>query len=165
MKKIEIINGVYGARNSKTNRVTSIPIGGTVNVTDEEAERLVRLKVAKIIGEEALAGGVATPPAPPSGDGAGVNTPDGNGGAEGQENGCEDGDVLEIVDGHYTVKSLLKLERKDMEAFAADLGIDANAVKKCRNKTEVAELIAEIEVADEEDEEDPPALGVENPVV
>lgn len=165
MKKVKITNGIYGARDSETLRITPVHVGGTVDVTDEEAERLVRLKVAKIIGEEAPAGGVATPPAPPSGDGAGVNTPDGNGGAEGQENGCEDDDVLEIVDGHYTVESLLKLERKDMEAFAADLGIDANAVKKCKNKTEVAELIAEIEVAEEEDEEDPPALGVENPVV
>lgn len=174
MKKIEITNGVYGARDSKTNRVTPVPIGGTVDVTDEEASRLVRLKVAKIIDEETPADGVATPPAPPSGGGAGVNAADGNGGAEGQENGNEDDEVLDIVDGHFTVESLMKMERKDMEALASDLEIDANAVKKCKNKTELANLIAEVEVAVEDDGdeeppvdtgEEPPALDVESPVV
>ena len=172
MKKIEIINGVYGARDSNTNRVTPVPIGGTVDVTDEEAARLVRLKVAKVIGEEIHAYGVATLPAPTSGDGAGVNAPDGNGGAEGQENGHEDDEVLEIVDGHFTVESLMKMERKDMEALAADLEIEANAIKKCKNKTELANLIAEVEVEADGDEEppvvtgeEPPALVVESPVV
>ena len=171
MKKVEIINGVYGARDSKTSRVTPVPIGGTIDVADEEAARLVRLKVAKVIGEERPAGGVATPPVPPSGDGAGVNAPDGNDGAEGQENGYEDDDVLEIVDGHFVVESLMKLERKDMEALAADLEFSADAIKKCKNKSELAAMIAEVEVEAGDEEppvitgEAPPALGVESPVV
>ena len=172
MKKIEIINGVYGARDSKTKRVTPVSIGSTVDVTDEEAARLVQLKVAKVVGEETPAGGVATPPAPGADSDAGENASNPNGGAEGLENGFEDDDVLDVVDGHFTVESLMKLERKDMEALAADLVIDADAIKKCKNKTELANLIAEVEVEAEEDEdasagngETPPALGAENPVV
>lgn len=172
MKKIEITNGVYGARDSKTNRVTPVPIGGTVDVTDEEAARLVQLNVAKVIGEETPADGVATPPAPGADGGADENASGSNGGAEGQESGYEDDDVLDIVDGHFTVESLMKLERKAMEALAADLEIAADAIKKCKNKTELATLIAEVEVEAEEDEdasagngETPPALGAENPVV
>lgn len=174
MNKIEIINGVYGARDSNTNRVTPVPIGGTVDVTDEEAARLVRLKVAKVIGEEIPADGVATIPAHTSSDGAGVNAPDGNGGAEVLENGFEEDEVLDIVDGHFTVESLMKMERKEMEALAADLEIEADAIKKCKNKTELANLIAKVEVAVEDDGDDeppvdtgeePPALDVESPVV
>ncbi|MBR2941836.1 MAG: hypothetical protein IKB82_00405 [Clostridia bacterium] len=168
MKKIEIINGVYGARDSKTNRVTPVPIGGTVDVTDEEAARLVRLKVAKVIGEETPADGVATPPAPVPDGGAGEDAPDGSDGAEGRENGYEDDDVLDIVDGHFTVESLLTLERKDMEALASDLGIEAASIKKCKNKTELADLIAAVEVEVDEEAADngeqPPSLGMEGPV-
>ena len=170
MKKIEIINGVYGARDSKTNRVTPIPIGGTVDVADEEASRLVEMKVARVVGEESPVDGVATPPAPPSGDGAGENPPNDSNGAEGQENDHKDNDVLDIVDGHFVVEKLMILERKDMEALAADLEISADAIKKCKNKSELAALIAEVEVEPGEEDgvdtgETPPDLGAENPVV
>ncbi|MBR2131402.1 MAG: hypothetical protein IJ955_02495 [Oscillospiraceae bacterium] len=171
MKKIEIINGVYGARDSKTRRVTPIPIGGTVDVADEEASRLVEMKVARVIGEESPVDGVATPPVPPSGDGAGENPPSGSNGAEGQENDHKYNDVLDIVDGHFVVEKLMTLERKDMEVLAADLEIPTEVIKKCKTKSELATLIAEFEVENEEEEvpvntgETPPELGVENPVV
>ena len=171
MKKIEIINGVYGARNSKTNRVTPVPIGGTVEVADEEASRLVEMKVARVVGDECPADGVATPPAPPSGDGAGENPSNGGNGAEGQDSGCCDDDTISIVDGHFVIESLMTMERKDMEALAADLEIPADAIKKCKNKSELAALIAEVEVEPGEAEdgidtgETPPDLGAENPVV
>ena len=52
MKKVKIINGVYGARDNKTSRVTPVSIGGTVEVSDEEAARLVGFKVAAYVDEE-----------------------------------------------------------------------------------------------------------------
>ena len=163
MKKVKIINGVYGARYNKTSRVTPVSIGGTVEVSDEEAARLVGFKVAAYVDEEFPANGVATSPVTIPVGGAGKNAPDG---AEGQENGCEDDEALDIVDGHFTVESLMTLERKDMDALAADLGIEAAAIKKCKNKTELAELIATVEIDEENtgNGEQPPTLGTEGPV-
>lgn len=73
------------------------------------------------------------------------------GGADGQDNSYKDDEVLEIVDGHFAIESLMKLERKHMEALATDLEIEADAIKKCKNKTELANLIAEVEVGDEDE--------------
>jgi hypothetical protein len=68
---------------------------------------------------------------------------------------------LDIVDGHFTKESLLKMGRSDMESLAADLGID---VKKCKTKDEISELLAAVEVnADADaDGEQPPTLSAED---
>ena len=90
---------------------------------------------------------------------------------EGQDSGCCDDDTISIVDGHFVIESLMTMERKDMEALAADLEIPADAIRKCKNKSELAALIAEVEVEPGETEdgidtgETPPDLGAENPVV
>ncbi|MCR2026894.1 hypothetical protein [Anaerotruncus colihominis] len=166
MKKVKIINGVYGARDNKTSRVTPVSIGGTVEVSDEEAARLVGFKVAAYVDEASPANGVATPPVTIPIGGAGKDAPDGEDSAEGQENGCGDDEALDIVDGHFTVESLMALERKDMDTLAADLSIEAAAIKKCKNKTELAELIAAVEIDEGNtgDGEQPPTLGTEGPV-
>ena len=77
MKKVKIINGVYGARDNKTSRVTPVSIGGTVEVSDEEAARLVGFKVAAYVDEEFPANGVATSPVTIPVGGAAKNAPDG----------------------------------------------------------------------------------------
>ena len=70
-------------------------------------------------------------------------------------------DCIDIVDGHMTVESLMKMTRADMEALAEDLGLD---VKKCKNKSEIAALIAQVEVGlDEQHGEEPPVIGAAMP--
>ena len=83
--------------------------------------------------------------------------------AELQEGEGEAPDTLDIVDGHFTTESLMELSRADMEKLAADMGVD---VKKCRNKSEIAALLAAVEVhTDGDGGEAPPELGAEAPVV
>lgn len=102
--------------------------------TAEQEARLVKMGLAKYVDK----------PAP-------VDENSNEGGADGQDNSYKDDEVLEIVDGHFTIESLMKLERKHMEALAADLEIETDAIKKCKNKTELANLIAEVEVGDEDE--------------
>ena len=73
MKKVRIISGIYGwqpnddGKKSKGDdkkplrRTVPIPRGGTVDVTDAEAKRLVEMKVAEYVTETAEA---AEPKAP-----------------------------------------------------------------------------------------------------
>ena len=74
----------------------------------------------------------------------------------------QEGDFLVIEDGHYTVESLLTLTGKELKQMAENFGLN---VSKCRNKTEIAKAIAAVEAAGAEDEEEPPVLGAEDPVV
>lgn len=76
--------------------------------------------------------------------------------AEIYEETIEAEDSLEIVEGRFTTDSLLTMTRAGMEKLAADLGVD---VSKCKNKLEVAELLASIEVTPD----DSTKGGIENP--
>lgn len=121
---------------------------------------------------------VATPAEGEDGGGAGETPPENEPASTGQESGESGGteeetgelhegeaeapDTLDIVDGHFTTESLMKLSRADMEKLAADMGVD---VKKCRNKSEIAALLAAVEVQADGDGEAPPELGAEAPVV
>lgn len=119
---------------------------------------------------------VATPAEGEDGGGAGETPPEGDPASMGQETGESGGteeetgelheaeapDTLDIVDGHFTTESLMKLSRADMEKLAADMGVD---VKKCRNKSEIAALLAAVEIQVDGDGEAPPELGAEAPVV
>ncbi|MGM9640375.1 MAG: Rho termination factor N-terminal domain-containing protein [Faecousia sp.] len=51
MKRVRIIRGVYGHKPYGTGRVRPVGIGDTVDVPDEEAERLVFLGVAEMVPE------------------------------------------------------------------------------------------------------------------
>lgn len=61
-------------------------------------------------------------------------------------------DALDIVDGHFTVDSLMTLTRESMEDLARDLGLDS---AKCKNKSELAQLLAAVELEAASEEEDP----------
>lgn len=75
--------------------------------------------------------------------------------------GVKISDTLNIVDRHFTTDSLMTMTRANMEKLAADLGID---VSKCKNKSEIASLLAEVELDADEESETPPDLGAEAPV-
>ena len=75
---------------------------------------------------------------------------------------AEANDALEIVDGHFTIESLMELSRADMEKLAADMGVD---VKKCQNKSDIAARLSAVEVETDDNDEVMPEMGAEGPVV
>lgn len=176
MKTVKIICG--GCSYTRNGRPAAAYRGDQVSVEDAEAILLVGAGAARIIDEGApsdspAAGGQKAPvsgPAPEPGTAPpdGGDAPDGgDSGQDGPDEGASDGvaipDTVSIVDGHFVRDSLLTLERKDMEALAADLGVD---VSKCRNKGAIADLLAAVELGGtEEDNEAPPDLGLEDLVV
>ena len=134
------------------------PKDGPFELTPEAEKRLVERGVAEYATKA-----LASPPAP-AGENApevpGVNTSEGEQPAEAPlappaEAEPDPKDCIDIVDGHMTVESLMTMTRADMEALAEDLGLD---VKKCKNKSEIAALIAQVEVGLDEQHGEGPAL-------
>ena len=173
MKKVKITSGTYGYKPEGAKFITPVKAGEVVEVSNEEAARLVSLGVAVCI-VDGTQKSTDTPVATPDGDaddgGEGENPPDDGSSAEGQGNSGSaqlpegEDDTLDIVDGHFTMESLMKMTRADMESLAADLGVD---VSKFKNKTEIAALltVVEVEPDDPKDNETPPDLGAAPPVV
>lgn len=159
MKKVKITNGVYGYCKPGTKRPDPKHAGDVVDLPDEEAARLVCLKVGVILGDalEGAGGAVATPSEAESTASPGV---DRDGGGQGAD-GVLLPDALDIVDGHFTVESLMTMTRDHMEKLAGDLGVDTS---KCRNKGEIAKLLSAVALDPEADGGDAPVLGAEAPV-
>ena len=153
---------------------------GAITLPAAEERRLVNRGVAEYVTKPVIGPdtGVATPAEDEGGGGAGETPPENDPASTGQESGESGGkdedagefqegeaeapNTLYIVDGHFTTESLMELSRADMEKLAADMGVD---VKKCRNKSEIAALLAAVEVQADGDGEAPPELGAEAPVV
>lgn len=154
MKKVKIVNGIYGHRPGGVGSATPIPAGESVEVSDDEAARLVGLDVAIIIYDEPAP--VATPDVGQSSGGECDDPPHAEDGAEGRTYG----DTLDIVNGHFTAESLMDMTVPNLKMLAAEL--KAN-VSKCKNKPEIVAVLVTIEIDDEE-EGNPPVLGAEAPV-
>ena len=155
---------------------------GAITLPAAEERRLVARGVAEhvtkpVIGPDT---GVATPAEGEDNGGAGVTPPEGDPASTGQETGesgsadeetaelhegeAEAPDTLDIVNGHFTIESLMELSRADMEKLAADLGVE---VKRTMNKSEIAALlcaVTEFEVQPGGNGEALPELGAEGPV-
>jgi hypothetical protein len=155
---IHIINGTYGFNDDGFIRPKTRQ-DDPFEVPDAEAKRLVELGVAeyatKALANQPEPAGESAPEVP------GVNTSEEEQPAETplappaepEEPAPED--CIDIVDGHMTVESLMKMTRANMEALAEDLGLD---VKKCKNKSEIAALIAQVEVGLDEQHGEGPEL-------
>ncbi len=162
MKQVKIINGVYGYKPKDAKFIEPVHAGTLCVVTDEEALRLTNLGIGLCIGdvcEEQDATPVATPSGGNTDGAASSGTPNGNDGAEGHENG---GDTLDIADGHFTAESLSVMTIPNLAKLAADLGAD---VSKCKKKADYVDVLAAVEVQDDETEEEPPVTGAAEPVV
>lgn len=171
---IQIICGTCG-----TSQGYKTKNDGTLTLSAAEERRLVARGVAEYVTKPIIGSdtGVATPAEGAGGSGAGVTPPEnapaftgqetsesgnvGEGTAELQEGESEAPDALDIVDGHFTIESLMELSRAEMEKLAADLGLD---VKKCRNKSDIAALLVTVEVQADGYVETLPELGAEGPV-
>lgn len=141
---------------------------GEFTLSADEEKRLVSRGVAEyvtrpIIGADS---GVATPTVPHSEGGGGNNTPDQAGGQKMALDGLEIPDVLDIVDGHFTVESLGALTNKALAQLSTDLGLED--AKACKNKADYVALLSSVELEmpdqDEGDDDEPPTPGAELPV-
>lgn len=155
---------------------------GAISLPAPEEARLVRRGVASYATKPIIDpdNGVATPgeggdsgslgDTPPERDPASTGQETGDGEDDGededtaelQEGEVETDDVLDIVDGHFTVESLMKLSRPALNELGDKLGVD---VRKCKNKGEASAMLATVEVQADDDEDTPPDLGAEAPVV
>lgn len=152
---IKMISGT-----TRINKQTITPANGWFIAPPEVERRLVDSGVA-VYAPEYGAGGVATPPVGGNGTDTGENQPDGESAAECQENGGDDDEaVLDVVGGRFAKESLLKMTRANMEKLADDLGVD---VKKCKTKSEIADLLAAVEITNDDDG-NPPVINPEDPV-
>ncbi len=130
MAIIKILQGAYGSRDGK-GRVHPVFKGERVEVSDQEALRLVRLGVAEIVARSTAYPPVVPQTAPdpeqmPQ-DTAGERTPAAPAG--------EPSDTMSAA-------ALERMTKADLEQMAQDMGVDISGAK---NNRERAELIAAAE--------------------
>lgn len=119
----------------------------------KEEQRFIDRKVASRVYEEAPFERVATLPDATDGDGAGVNSPE-------NENGAE----VEETTGHLNAEDLMGMSLPELKQLAADMGVDATGMK---TKQDYAKAIAAVEVTIPHEaiiEEELPDLTTEEPV-
>lgn len=156
--KVKIISGTYGWRPDKDGSVEPVSKGGTCEVSDAEAARLIGLGVASYVEPPADLPAKApdAPPAPPPGDeeppASLQDTPNEEPPAEALTGGKEGNpDAAEVA-------RLERMQRTDLEQMATDLGVDSAAIFGAKNKHDLAVLI--VAAGEPEDGDTPPDLGV-----
>ena len=159
--KIKIISGTYGHRPAGAVHPQPVSAGEACDVPEREAKRLIALGIALPVAQTPTED-VATAHEAHAGLGPGVTMRMSNNPLE--DLSFEEGEVLDIVDGHFTVESLMKMTRPAMESLAGDLGLD---VSGCKSKADVAAELAKVDIDPPEpgDSEVPPEVGAEAPVV
>lgn len=161
MKRVRIIRGVYGHKPYGTGRVRPVGIGDTVDVPDEEAERLVFLGVAEMV------------PEPPSNGDEDVATIQ-DGQTDGEPGTGMDAEVLcgeNDAEGStaYTLdpEQMKSMTNAKLRELAEAIGISTARLK---NKAELIAAITAVQnvpATEEEsvvDGEQPPTLCAEEPV-
>lgn len=134
MKCVQITDGVYGYRKEGSNRVRPVGIGGIVEVPDEEAERLVALKVAKYYGLDEATEAAISETSNQTGtdnDNGGTNgvTGNDNGGTDGVT-GNDNGKSSAAPDGSASpATQLMKMKIEELQKLTADMGIDNPKLK------------------------------------
>ena len=90
MKTVEIIKGVYGYRAGAGKSVKPVYKGNTVGLHDIEADRLVRIGVAKYVAASEMSNTAAETPRGDAAENVGGKiTPDGENGSNEQNDGTE----------------------------------------------------------------------------
>lgn len=157
MTKIEIICGTYGYRPEGSKHPIPIDRGGTCEVSEEEAQRLFALRVARP-AVETPSPAVATPPTGEDGGGASVDPSSDGKDAEDAESACLDPEQLKT------------LTNAKLAELAKEMGIDT---AKLKTKAQLIAAITDVPLEDAiaenddgvDDGEVPPVLTPEAPVV
>lgn len=150
MRNVIIIKGSYGYQPEGADFVQPITRrDGAIALPDEEAARLVRLRVAAYCGEvepEEINSGVATPEGGEDEEAGGDDLPDGESGAEGEG-------------------AALSKPEYDSNTSFDDL---KELIKGCglvfRVGMSRSDLIAALDEYYSQEDDQPPSLGVEEPV-
>lgn len=155
MKRVKITDGLYGYRPEGAKHPQPVSAGGTCLVDDEEAARLVELRVGVVVGDvpsDDTSSAVATPVEGGDGTGAGVDTADQGGPAADEEAARLDPEQLK------------ELTNAKLKELAEEMGIDT---AKLKTKAQLIAAITDIPLEDAipgEEEDAPPDLGAEGPV-
>lgn len=157
MKRVKITDGLYGYRPKGAKHPQPAPAGSLCIVTDAEAARLASIGVGVVledIPEEDTTGAVATPVEGEDDEGAGVDTPDQDEPAEGEETARLDPEQLK------------ELTNAKLKELAEEMGIDTAKLKtKAQLIAAITYVPLEDAISGEEDDEGAPAgLGAEGPV-
>ena len=145
--KVEIISGSYGWRKSKDAMPKLIERGGTCEVDEAEAKRLVALGIAAIV-HEADEAPVASGSTVESGDTPCADMPS-------EENGAE---------AHLDAEQLQEMTVAQLKELAAELGIETAKLRK-KDDLIAAIVAVPVEPGEEISEDDLPDLSAAAPVV
>ena len=147
MRTVRIIEGIYGYRN-KNGMVRPKHIGETVELTDEEAERIVHLNVAEFVTSEP----VATAPVTNEDKGQCDNTGDNeNASQEDEEAVC-----------HLDPEQLKELKMDELRKMAEEMGVETHGLN---TKAKLIDAICSEPVTPgDDDDETPPEIGAGAPV-
>ena len=172
MKKVKIINGIYGHRPNGGIVVPVSPADGAIELSDEEAVRLIKLGVAAMAGatelpeafqlfgtavkvaagddaRESGTGAVATPQGGNADGEAGEDTPEENGGEEGAQDAQE----------KTSYNVVMKVD--ELRALLNEHGVP---YRVGMTKADMVAALDEYFSGGEDDGETPPALAAEEPV-
>ena len=179
MKKVKIINGIYGYRPDKGYVMPVSPADGPITLSDEEAARLVNLGVAAVVENGDLADTVkAVPGAGCSEDNANNNSPDtpvktGAGGEAANTSGVNTSEEESAEEGdagandnipYYSVGMKPEDLRELMKAHNLPL---RRGMSKADMVADLDKCFRAVTTADEDEvvsEEAPPELTAEDPV-
>lgn len=145
--KVEIISGSYGWRKNKDAMPKLIERGGTCEVDEAEAKRLVALGIAAIV-HEADEAPVASGSTVESGDTPCADMPS-------EENGAE---------AHLDAEQLQEMTVAQLKELAAELGIETAKLRK-KDDLIAAIVAVPVEPGEEISEDDLPDLSAAAPVV
>ncbi len=148
MTLIRIVNGCYAAH-PNGGRLKVVDKGQTVEVTEDEAARLVKMGVAAYVKEPVLMEEIPSAPVP---EAAPSDTPDE------QANEAPDQNMV----GHLDAEVLKKMPFQNLKKLATDCGLQ---VGKLRSRENIIKALTEMEVYVDADDEMPPEIEAEDVVV
>ena len=149
--KVEIISGSYGWRKSKDAMPKLIERGGTCEVDEAEAKRLVALGIAAIVRE------VDEAPVATASTGRNDAAPCAD--MPSEENGAESG-----AEAHLDAAQLQEMTVAQLKELAAELGIETAKLRK-KDDLIAAIVAVPVEPGEEISEDDLPNLSAAAPVV
>jgi len=165
MRLVKIIQGTYGHRPNGSKSVHSISAGGTVELSDSEAKRLVALKVAAYVerpiivakddtedepGAGTLPDGSEMPEGDDDGEGKGITALSGENDTE------DDGDNAAELMGYSVDMSM-----DDLKELLSSCGLN---YRVGMSKVDIVEMLKEYQDNNVDDDEAPPTLATEEPV-
>ena len=139
MARVRIISGTYGYRPPGSKHPVPKRIGDTVTVSDDEALRLITLKVAKLVDAQSPVSPLSVLHDGPGENSEGVDTD-----ADQIPPGSDEGaDTAEAVIGHLDAEQLMELTKAELLKLADELGVD---VSSSDNKAEIVAALTQTEV-------------------